>query len=71
MIKEKILVIGASGQISIFGGGGTTSAVDTLVNAIRIDGAAAKLRLGSLSGAGTIFNNNLAVNESGTLEQRF
>ncbi len=56
------------GTMSIFGGGGTTSAVDTLINAIRIDGAAAKLRLGSLSGPGTIFNNNLAVNESGTLE---
>ncbi len=56
------------GTMSIFGGGGTTSAVDTLVNAIRIDGATAKLRLGSLSGAGTTFNNNLAVNDSGTLE---
>ena len=56
------------GTMSIFGGGGTASAVDTLINAIRIDGAAAKLRFGSLSGTGTTFNNNVAVNESGTLE---
>ena len=56
------------GTMSIFGGGGTTSAVDTLIQAIRIDGVAAKLRFGSLSGTGTTFNNNVAVNESGTLE---
>ena len=56
------------GTMSIFGGGGTASAVDTLINAIRIDGEEAKLRFGSLSGTGTTFNNNVAVNESGTLE---
>jgi autotransporter-associated beta strand protein len=56
------------GTMSIFGGGGTTSAVDTLIQPIRIDGAAGKLRLGSLGSVGTTFNNNLAVNESGTLE---
>ncbi|MCE9609991.1 MAG: choice-of-anchor D domain-containing protein [Chthoniobacter sp.] len=56
------------GTMSILGFGGNASAVDTLINAIRIDGVNAKLRLGTLTGPGTTFRNNLAVNESGTLE---
>lgn len=56
------------GTMSIFGFGGTASAVDTLISAIRIDGVNAKLRLGTLTAPGTIFRNNLAVNDSGTLE---
>ena len=57
-----------SGTVSVEGGGGTANPLSTLLQAIRIDGTAAKLRLGTLDGSSTTFNNALLVNESGTLE---
>ena len=59
-----------SGTVSVLGGGGggTASPISTLMQAIRIDGATAKLRLGTLDGSSTTFKNALLVNDSGTLE---
>ena len=57
-----------SGTVSVEGGGGTANPISTLSQAIRIDGTAAKLRLGTLDGSSTTFDNALLVNESGTLE---
>ena len=60
-----------SGTVSVEGGGGTASPISSLStfsHAIQIDGAAGKLRLGTLDGSSTTFNNSLQVNDSGTLE---
>ena len=67
---DKALLRVVSGTISVEGGGGggTASPISTLLQAIRIDGALAKLRLGTLDGSSTTFNNSLLVNDSGTLE---
>lgn len=57
-----------TGTISVEGGGGTASPISSLVQSIRIDNAAGKLRLGTPNGTATTFGNSLLVNESGTLE---
>ena len=66
---DKALLRVVSGTVSVEGGGGgTASPISTLLQAIRLDGALGKLRLGTLDGSSTTFNNSLLVNDSGTLE---
>ena len=57
-----------SGTVSVEGAGGTASPISSLLQPVRLDGATAKLRLGTPGGGGTTFNNALLVNDSGTLE---
>ncbi len=56
------------GTLSIVGGGGDLSPIFTLENALQIDGANGKLRLGSSGALATTFVDNVLANESGTLE---